>query len=315
MELTVPLITLPAIVALFVKAAIYVYTRLFHMVWNAETKLFVVLLCALVAQNLAEIVIICGVNGSHWIPHYAGRLYFTAATIALAVFFHLACCLAFDETQSTRRYVPGAVYGWAAALVVLVYTPWLIAGFEKFDYHIGLSATRIPGPLYPVFEAYVIGVCVGALGISVYGWRSHRDPRRRSQNLVLLTAFLPTFVVVVAVIALLHLGIKWFNATVTAPITLTYFLVVSAYAIHSRRFFDIQPGLNVLTALRAQSLRAHKGTTLEEEVAALEAKLISQALELCAGNQAQAAGMLGLRPNTLYYKMEKYGLRHRKRRG
>jgi len=48
--------------------------------------------------------------------------------------------------------------------------------------------------------------------------------------------------------------------------------------------------------------------TLEEHVAAFEARLIEQTLERCQGNKSKAARLLGLRPNTLHYKLERYGL-------
>jgi hypothetical protein len=47
---------------------------------------------------------------------------------------------------------------------------------------------------------------------------------------------------------------------------------------------------------------------LAEHVSQFEARLIVQALERCGGNKSQAARMLGLRPNTLHYKIERYGL-------
>ena len=48
--------------------------------------------------------------------------------------------------------------------------------------------------------------------------------------------------------------------------------------------------------------------TLEEHVAAFEARLIEQTLKRCQGNKSKAARQLGLRPNTLHYKLERYGL-------
>ena len=47
---------------------------------------------------------------------------------------------------------------------------------------------------------------------------------------------------------------------------------------------------------------------LEEHVAAFEARLIEQTLKRCQGNKSKAARLLGLRPNTLHYKLERYGL-------
>lgn len=47
---------------------------------------------------------------------------------------------------------------------------------------------------------------------------------------------------------------------------------------------------------------------LDEYVADYEKQLIKQTLQRCGGNKSQAARILGLRPNTLHYKLERYGL-------
>lgn len=68
---------------------------------------------------------------------------------------------------------------------------------------------------------------------------------------------------------------------------------------------------------RIQSDLLGQGTTgkktLEACTAAFEARVIAKALEYSGGNQAKAAALLGLRPNTLYYKIRRYGLTDRKR--
>ena len=48
--------------------------------------------------------------------------------------------------------------------------------------------------------------------------------------------------------------------------------------------------------------------TLDEYVAEFEARLIDQTLRRCGGNKSKAARLLGMRPNTLHYKLERYGL-------
>ncbi|HLF23503.1 MAG TPA: helix-turn-helix domain-containing protein, partial [Burkholderiales bacterium] len=48
--------------------------------------------------------------------------------------------------------------------------------------------------------------------------------------------------------------------------------------------------------------------SLADYVADLERRMIINALERCGGNQAKAAEYLGLRPNTLHYKMQRYGM-------
>ena len=51
--------------------------------------------------------------------------------------------------------------------------------------------------------------------------------------------------------------------------------------------------------------------TLEEAVEALEARLIHETLSACGGNVSEAARRLGVRSNTLHYKMRRYGLNAR----
>jgi hypothetical protein len=62
---------------------------------------------------------------------------------------------------------------------------------------------------------------------------------------------------------------------------------------------------------------ANRERSLDELVADFESGIIQQTLERCDGNKAKAARLLGLRPNTLHYKLERYGLNRssRPRRG
>lgn len=48
--------------------------------------------------------------------------------------------------------------------------------------------------------------------------------------------------------------------------------------------------------------------SLEEHVAEFEMRLIEQTLKRCGGNKSKAARILNMRPNTLHYKLERYGL-------
>ena len=52
---------------------------------------------------------------------------------------------------------------------------------------------------------------------------------------------------------------------------------------------------------------------LEELVAEFESRIIKQTLGRCDGNKSKTARVLGLRPNTLHYKLERYGLSSTKR--
>jgi DNA-binding NtrC family response regulator len=48
--------------------------------------------------------------------------------------------------------------------------------------------------------------------------------------------------------------------------------------------------------------------TLDQHVAEFEAYIISETIKRCGGNKSKAARLLGMRPNTLHYKLERYGL-------
>ncbi|HKQ30570.1 MAG TPA: helix-turn-helix domain-containing protein [Burkholderiales bacterium] len=64
--------------------------------------------------------------------------------------------------------------------------------------------------------------------------------------------------------------------------------------------------VDVSAAKSASEPAAEK--SLAEHVSQFEARLIAQALKQCGGNKSQAARILGLRANTLHYKIERYGL-------
>lgn len=330
MELTIPVICLPAIVALVLKAAIYIYVCLIRVARSIETRLYFLFLLALVAQNLAEIVAIYRLNVTDTVPYSEAKLFYVSMIVAFAFLFQLSTFLAFREQHKARMILPVFVYAWATVLAMLVFSPWLIRDFVVFDYGIGYSVTRVPGHLYFLFELYVVCVFASVVGISFSGWKYQVTAKKRAQNGVFLAAIIPTALVMVLVIGLLHFDIKWINASVTVPIAISYFLVVSAYGIHHRRFFDAHTHLDEIADLRRQlaqareeartardhgnlSARTPEGKTLDEHIAELEARLISQALSANNGNQAKAAGALGLRPNTLHYKIGRYGLSPKKR--
>jgi DNA-binding protein Fis len=76
-----------------------------------------------------------------------------------------------------------------------------------------------------------------------------------------------------------------------------------------------QPSLAFVSAaptVESGDIGPNNCKTLADYVADLERRLILNALETCDHNQAKAAEFLGLRPNTLHYKIRRYGLSNRK---
>jgi hypothetical protein len=66
-----------------------------------------------------------------------------------------------------------------------------------------------------------------------------------------------------------------------------------------------------LDAAMQEIATSRKG--LADFVADMERRMIVDALERCGGNQSKAAEDLGLRPNTLHYKIQRYGLHDHKK--
>lgn len=61
-----------------------------------------------------------------------------------------------------------------------------------------------------------------------------------------------------------------------------------------------------LPEARVHELAVEK--TLDEYLAEQEAHIIRQTLKRCGGNKSQAARILGIRANTLFYKLSRLGL-------
>jgi len=67
--------------------------------------------------------------------------------------------------------------------------------------------------------------------------------------------------------------------------------------------------VSVLTAPQSSfRLDIEKGIKFEDVVRQFETNIIQQALSITGGNQARAARLLGIKPNTLNYKVKLYNL-------
>lgn len=229
---------LPAMVALLAKAAIFFYAHQ-SKVHNLQTKLYLVFLFALSIQNLAEIwAFAAHADGLPSPP--TGTLYFSASTLAIAFMLHFALSVA--KSGSTRGdgvSALGIATLYIPALILqplLWLTPLVVAGFEPMRY----TYTKISGPLYFLFELYALGYLCATVVTLIYGARFQTTAHRRSQNKLLLLGLLPWIALVTLIIVLQQFGFRGFNSTVTLPIAITFFLVISAYATHQHRLFDIE---------------------------------------------------------------------------
>jgi transposase-like protein len=237
MEFSAYAIAVPALLALACKIGIYAYAQR-SPVHNRQTRLYLFFLFALSIQNVAEVLGFYNLITYDLIPSAQATVYYAASIAALAILLHLAMAFGLGEAGRAPRTVLRAVYAYAAGLeTLLLLTPWLISGYERFPYG---GVTRVPGPLFPLFELYAVGIFCAAVALFAHGAR-HRETRmQRVKNLFMLLAIVPMALLVMAVIALLHYGIQWISTPITLPIAITIFLVITAYATYQHRLFDIQ---------------------------------------------------------------------------
>jgi hypothetical protein len=193
-------------------------------------------------QNVAEIFGLYRINTDNVVVYFDGAVFYASLILAFAFFFNLALAIAFDDLRGRKQALINAVYGYAVVLVILlIFSRLVIRDFEALNYgSFGNSATRIPGPLFFLVEIYLLAFLIGSSAVLVYGARTQTSALKRTKCSVLLSAILPIVVLGATIVTLLHLGIKLFNASVTFPIAITYFLAVTAYGIYQHRIFDIQ---------------------------------------------------------------------------
>jgi len=237
MEINFWLISLPAVIALALKGGIYAYAH-FARTHSLQTRLYLFTLFFFSLQNIAEIAHFYTFIERGLIPTFEVNVFYASTIVAYAFLFHLALTLVYDATRTGVRTAANAIYIYAAILVVLLFfTPWLISGYTPIRQY---TVTRIPGPLYGAFEIYAIGICLTVLGILAYGVFRHNSAYERARARIVLIAIVPLNLVLIAVLVALHTGVRLFNASVTMPIALMFFLALTAYATHQYRLFDIQ---------------------------------------------------------------------------
>ena len=228
-------VILPAAIALVLKAGLFAYA--YHSrTRNPQTRIYMALLALLFVQNLALIPGYIEIAAGHT-PYQEATLFYLTEILAVAVLLHLAASLAFESGSRAIRLAAGAVYPSALLLAgLLLFSRLLIRGYAFHHFIV----TRVPGPLYFLLELYAMVAVGGAVGALLRGAYRQESPQGRLKNSTLLLAILPMAAVIIAVVILLHLGATWINVSSLQPVLTTYFLIVTAYATHQHRLFDIQ---------------------------------------------------------------------------
>jgi len=267
--------SIPAVVALLIKAGIYFYVRPLSL-RSLQTRIFLLFLITLSLMNLSEISYFVTFDGVRPEMPPGGYLYFACSIVGLALILHLALLMARDWEPAQQVHMRW-IYVPATILMALLWlTPWLVAGFEVRNY----TYYRVAGPLYGVFEAYVLACCWAVIALFTYGALFHRSNTARVKNAMMLLGLVPMGLIVTSVILIQHMGVKLFNTTFTLPIMMNFFLVVAAYAIHQYRMFDVAFYIPWSTVRRRKTAFYRRIRTLVGEMASLQS--VGQAIDRLA---------------------------------
>src|SRR5690606_37493222 len=211
-------------------------------VQNAQTRAFLLFLLCLAIMDLTEIELFLSNAGTlSNPPDLIGTLYFSASVAAIALLLQLALLIARAvDAYPDRGLAPATLAVIHAPNIVLQLLLWgttsVVAGFEATGY----TYSKVPGPLYPLFQGYAISYLCAAPVLLYQGYRSQSTPFRRLQNKLFLVGLMPIPLVAVSVMVLQQAGVRAINSTATVPLAVTFFLVVTAYATHQYRLFEIE---------------------------------------------------------------------------
>ena len=196
--------SIPAILALFTKCSILYFSRT-AKVQNTQTRLFLASLFFSTILSLAEVSLL---NRLFTDPPWAEIItYFAASIPTLAVLLHLSISVSFDDWNTPRFYpLYFVLYTYAAVLeILLLFTPWLVAGLEPFNNY---SFTRIPGPVYWLYETFLLLGFLGIIVFPLFGLRRGRSCFVRNKCKLWILALSPMALLVITVVILLRLKIQ-----------------------------------------------------------------------------------------------------------
>ena len=233
--MTIYAYSIPAILALIAKVVILYFSQRAE-VQDDRTVIFRLALVLSIAMNVGEVAFLQKPFDSAVM--YGALIYYAAHIPLMAFLVHLAISISVDNYRS-RRFLPvyTFIYGYALALeILLLFTSRLIEGIEDFN---GYTATRVPGPLFWLYELFMLISFAALLSLPIFGLSRRRGAVARPKCKLRLALGRPLAFLVVAVLVLLHFKIRWFNATVTAPLLIALFLAAVGYATHKRRIIEL----------------------------------------------------------------------------
>lgn len=293
---------LPSLIALLFKLGLLTYAAR-SPVKNSLTKAYLWLLALLSLHNFLEFAGFIYYYSHGLVPAVQtfGFIYVALLIPAIAVLLHVSLRLSLDQSSFKGRehYLLWLYLPIIPLEYLLIFTDQLVLGFKPFLYTI----LRVPGPLYSLFETYAVIYLLAALSNLVYGARASRTPViARTRNQLWLLALAPTVFLLVYLIVANHFGWTKLTSTFYLPITLTFFLVVTTYATHQYRLFDIEfyiPWSKIRkrkTALHARMREVVSeiaGLSSSQQALNLLASMFSTPVALHVGNEKPVLSLHG----------------------
>lgn len=302
-----PAVAIPALAALVFKAVLLGYS-IKSPVRTLTTRVFLALLVVLALHNLVEVIgfVHFAKNGFTPITEQFGFAYIALLTFAIALILHVSLLLSFDfPAEDPRARLQPLLYAPPFLLIfLLLFTDLLVVGFQPFQNTI----LRVPGPFYFLFETYIAVYFLAALVNLVFGARSGRPyGLRRTRNRLWLLGLLPTGLLLVYLIVANHFGWTKITSTIYIPITLTFFLIVTTYATHQYRLFDIEFFVPWSRVRKRKTAFYRRIQAMIAEIA--EMRSVRDILEfLASAFQCQVALVGGLRPLMAFANGQQIGV-------
>lgn len=271
--------SIPALLAFFAKLVILHVSRK-AMIQDQRARLFRVAVVLSLGLNVAEFILLQKL--SYQVNFVCVATYYALSSLMMAALVHLAISISIDTWRQSRLIsVYVLLYGTGVIIAALFAfgTFLMMTGIEDLR---GYTVTTVRGPLYIVYEIYIVVSFVSMIVLPAYGLRKDRDKNRRDQCKLWIAATAPIALLVLTVLLLLQLDFRWFNVTVTSPLLFALMLATIGYVVQKRPIIELDfyiPGskgrkhkisfYQRLSALKHSAPRASSLSELVEEIASV----------------------------------------------
>lgn len=296
------LLIVPSFIALVLKLWVLWYARRRIQ----ENPILLLTIVIMLIWNGAEFL-----SFSEWRQHFAGDLllysYYIGLTLTTGALAHVIGRV--FKIQQMAFYT--VLWVTCLSCTMLIAIPGLaLLGHEEISY----SITRIPGPLYPVWQMYIVSVICAMLGALIYGSAQLKELLQRRRCFALLIGLSPLLGTGIVILISMQLGMA-INGTMLLSLMSSFFLLTLLYTEQRYNLFRLlsfvpytpEHALNkrfeqAVARMRQDSYTANSNG-LKGPLKELEALCLQMAIYAADGNKTQAARNVGISSATLHRKL------------